>query len=197
MPRIRKSIVTVKDRLNVKPTIKLRKAQWIDPFPNVLGTRPEKILFARLTFLRIPFIFQGYTTINIPELDLVKDYRPDFIIPAIKLIIEVQGSYWHSKPEAIESDAYKYALYQAMGYRVATWWDWQIETNLDALFATEPELDIWTRERGGRIIQPDKQSYRDDLKGLRTLNRKRRTAKISPTTSRRKIRKSSTSYVVY
>lgn len=171
--------------------------EWHDPYPDVLGTKPEKILFARLMVMQIPFIFQGYTTINIPELDFIKDYRPDFIIPGLNLIIQVQGAYFHSLPAAIEQDAYVQALYQMMGFRVNNWWDFEIESNLDALFAADPQLARYAGATGGRIIQAGKQSYKDDLKGLRTRNRNRAIKRGKNTfvgTSRRKIRKGISSY---
>ncbi len=168
---------------------------WQDPFPEVPGTAPEKMVFARLTLMRIPFRFQSYTTVNIPELNVKKDYRPDFIIPGLKLIIEVQGAYWHSMEKAIVDDAYKHALYQIMGFRVAAWWDYDILENLDGLFSADPQLNIYKGVYGDRIIIKDRQSYRDDLKGLRTLNaKKRKPYRTFIGTSRRRVRKSKASY---
>jgi hypothetical protein len=169
---------------------------FTDPYPEVQGSVPEKIVYARLLLMQIPFQFQTFFTVNIPEINLVKDYRPDFILPTAKIIIEVQGSYWHSSKEAIESDSYKYALYTAMGYKVLIWWDYEIETNLDALFRRD--LNTWTLPRGGRIIDPKKQSTRDDLKGLRTLNTKykRKPYRTFIGTSKKGVRKVKSSYGV-
>jgi G:T-mismatch repair DNA endonuclease (very short patch repair protein) len=167
---------------------------FIDYYTEIFGTKPEKMVYAKLLIAQIPFEFQSTLKVAIPEIDLFKDYRPDFILPSAKIIIEVQGSYWHSKSEAIESDSYKYALFTAMGYKVLIWWDYEIETNLDALF--DRDLKNWTFARGGRIIDPDRQVIRDDLKGLRTLNSKykRKPYRTFIGAGKKQVRKAKRSY---
>lgn len=194
MPRFG-GMVSIARRSQAPERRRIRTGQWVDPFPGVNGTLPEKILYARLELMQIPFIFQGLLTINIPELDLIKDHRPDFIIPGLKLIIEVQGSYWHSKPEALEADAYKFALYQAMGYRVLDWWDYQIEGNLDSLFLAEPALAYYAGQRGGRILTGREPNI-DDTKGIATMNRKRTLSAKAPRSRKRNLRRAASSYNV-
>ena len=195
MPRYKSKITTAERRR--ESSRKKYARNWkgfVDPFPEVLGSMPEKIVYARLTLMQIPFMFQSTFNVSIPEIALNKDYRPDFILPDAKIIIEVQGSYWHSKPEQIEADSYKYALYQVMGYKVLIWWDYEIETNLDALLRRD--LNTWEYRRGGRIIDPKRQVERDDLAGLRTLNTKykRKPYRTFIGTSKRKVRKVKSSY---
>lgn len=144
---------------------------WVDPFPTIMGTRPEKIVYAQLMYRGINFYFQSMLLVNLPLLKISKEYRPDFILPDQKIIIEVQGIYFHSKPDTIESDAYKQALYNLMGYKVLAWWDYEIEENVIDLFIKEPLLANLTG-RGGRIKTKHDKSI-DDLKGLRTTNRRR------------------------
>ena len=195
MPRYKTIRTTAKRR---KETVNKRYARnyknFVDPYPEILGTMPEKMVYARLILMQIPFMFQSTFNVAIPEINLDKDYRPDFILPSAKIIIEIQGSYWHSKPESIESDSYKYALYTIMGYKVLIWWDYEIETNLDALF--KRDLNVWTLPRGGRIIDPQRQVIRDDLKGLRTLNSKYKSKPYTKFigTSKKRIRKVKSSY---
>jgi hypothetical protein len=174
MVRIRRTIVTAQQRAKTagRKSARISK-QWYDPTPEIDGTHPEKLVINRLILMQIPFVSQGYVNINIPEIDLNKDYRPDILIPDIKLIIQVQGAYWHSKPAQIDADAYLNALYEAVGYRVIDWWDYDIETNLDALFQSEPQLANWQGRRGGRETAGLRQSDINDTKGIATLNRKK------------------------
>lgn len=197
MPRYKTTRTTAERR---RETSRKRYARnhtgFVDPYPEVLGSVPEKIVYARLTLMRIPFMTQSMFTVNIPEISLVKDYRPDFILPDAKIIIEVQGSYWHTLPGALESDSYKYALFTAMGYKVLIWWDYEIETDLDALFRRD--LNVWNFRRGGRIIDPKRQSDRDDLAGLRTMNSKYKSKPYRKFvgSSKKAVRKVKSSYAV-
>lgn len=43
-------------------------------------------------------------------------YLFDFTLPSLKLIIEFDGDYWHSKPEAKERDAQKQKFVENLGY---------------------------------------------------------------------------------
>jgi very-short-patch-repair endonuclease len=197
MPRLKTKLTTKKRRSLTRDKYRIYNVyDWSDPYPDVMGTMPEKMVYARLMLMQIPFYFQNQIDVNIPIANIYKKYRPDFVLPHAKIIIEVQGSYWHSKPEAIESDSYKFALYEAVGYKVLAWWDYDIESNLDKLFAQTPVLNNWKYARGGRIITARTQ-FRDDLKGLRTMNaKKRKPYRQFVGTSRRNVRKSRGSYAI-
>ena len=84
---------------------------WIDPYPAVHGTLPEKMVYEQLSRRGIRFYFLNDFTYTIPEIALSKEFQSDFVLPDQKIIIEVQGAYWHSLPKTIESDAFKFALY--------------------------------------------------------------------------------------
>ena len=136
---------------------------WIDPYPEIPGTKPEKMVYAELMRRGIPFHFQEWFHI-VSDIYIIEGdswYKPDFIIPELKMIIEVQGAYWHTKPDQIEKDSYKYALYeQVMGYKVVLWWDYDIEARLQSLFEGEPGLYF----RGKPIVpvkRSDQQEYAD------------------------------------
>lgn len=192
MVRLRKTTTTAQQRAKTAGKYRARVTkQWFDPTPEIDGTHPEKLVINRLILMQIPFVSQGYVNINIPELDLNKDYRPDILIPDIKLIIQVQGAYWHSKPAQVDADAYLNALYEAVGYRVIDWWDYDIETNLDALFQSEPQLANWTGPRGGRETAGLRQSDIDDAKGIRTLNAKKARGATAARSTRKSLKKSS------
>jgi G:T-mismatch repair DNA endonuclease (very short patch repair protein) len=178
MPRFvtrRKGRLKTKVRAERAGILRYRKGSWIDPFPNVLGTLPEKIVYAELSKRGIPFWFQNEVRFQIPEIDFDKQYRPDIAVPDVRIIIEVQGSYWHSKPEQIEADAYKFAIYQTLGWQVLIWWDYDILENVHELFAAEPKLKWRTPPGGFGSTETNVAGRRiiDDSKGIRTTNRRR------------------------
>lgn len=150
--------------------------RWIDPFPNVHGTKPEKMVYAELTRRNIPFLFLNDINFTIPEIGLTKEYQADFVMPSLKLIIEVQGAYFHSMEKSIISDAFKFAIYESAGYKILPWWDYDIESRLLDLFSSEPLLHGATTSSANNssselpVLSRKKQ---DTSKGIRTLNRRR------------------------
>lgn len=192
MPRyIRKKADTKRRLLTDDRPIQKIDRQWVDPFPEVHGTLPEKMVYAELTRLGIPFLFLNDIRFTIPELQFDQWYQADFVIPSIKLIIEVQGAYWHSKPEVIQSDSFKFAVYQATGWSVRAWWDYEILSDLHSLVLAEPLL-LSLQNPGFRVVSTELPVQRrtkvDSSKGIRTLNQRRYREK-SVKVSKRSIRK--------
>lgn len=104
---------------------RLHRPPWVDPYPAIPGTEPEKRIFAALIQRRIFFIFQG----QIPELKrglfvtlAIPGYKPDFVLPEYKIIIDPFSPFHHSLPGAAERDARKIGLYTALGYKVYHPW---------------------------------------------------------------------------
>lgn len=178
MPRIIK-----RDRLRTneraeRAAIQRRRGykKFIDPFPHVHGTLPEKMVYAELSRRRIPFLFLNDIRFQIPEIEFDKEFQADFVIPSLNLIIEVQGAYWHSMAKTIEADAFKFAIYQSKGYRVLAWWDYDIIGNLGDLFAADPALIAASRSDGNSAtseLPVQSRKKQDTSKGIRTLNAKR------------------------
>lgn len=145
-----------------------------DPFPFIHGTLPEKMVYAELSRRGFRFLFLNDIRFEIPEIDLIKEYQADFVIPDLRIIIEVNGAYWHSKQKTIEEDAMKYAIYQTAGYKILAWWDFDILYNLNKLFNDEPLLrGTFTHSSASGELTPIKRTKIDTSKGIRTLNRKR------------------------
>lgn len=166
---------TTEERAKISNRVRGYK-KWIDPFPGVHGTLPEKMVYARLSQLGIPFLFLNDITFNIPELEFNKDYQADFLIPSLNLIIEVQGAFWHSKPKTIEADAFKLAIYELKGYKVLVWWDYDIIANINLLVAASPELLSAARFPSSfknEELPVQKRTKVDTSKGIRTLNQRR------------------------
>lgn len=149
---------------------------WVDPFPHVHGTKPEKMVYQALLERGIRFYFLNEFTYTIPEIDFVKEYQSDFILPDHKIIIEVQGSYWHSKPEAVEADAFKFAVYEQTGWRPLAWWDFDIEVRLHELFAEDPVLrgiPMLAKNTASTELAPVSRKKQDTSQGIRTMNYRR------------------------
>lgn len=151
--------------------------RWVDPFPNVHGTLPEKMVYAALSARNIPFLFLNDIHFEIPEIGFIKDYQADFVIPSLHLIIEVQGAFWHSKPKTVEADAFKFAIYEVTGWKALAWWDFDIINNINALFAASPELSAISSSQPGGLVSAElpvqKRTKVDTSKGIRTLNHNR------------------------
>lgn len=183
MPRLvkyRPNRISTKVRAERMAIKRYRKGTWVDPFPWVHGTLPEKMVYAELSRRGIPFLFLNEINFKIPEIDFNKDYQADFVIPSLNIIIEVQGAFWHSKPKTVESDAFKFAIYQLKGYKVLAWWDYEIMTDLAGLIAREPKLTgasiPLNFQTGSSELKARSRKKPDTSKGIRTLNRKRANA---------------------
>lgn len=99
---------------------KLHKPGWVDPYPMIPGTEPEKRVFAMLMMMRVFFIYQG----QVPEFEKGSpmftlgppNYKPDFVLPEYRLIIDPFSPFHHSLLEAVERDVRKVVAYSAAGY---------------------------------------------------------------------------------
>lgn len=119
-------------RRRVGGKFRLHKVRWVDPFPQIPGTRPEKQVFAALVQRRAYFIYQG----QVPEYDIggqyytarPLNYIPDFVLPEYRIIIDPFGEYHHSLPEAVEKDRDKVAAYLALGY--SYYHPWAVSDNV-------------------------------------------------------------------
>ena len=72
-------------------------------------TSIEKKMMQGLDDAQINYEFQGV---------IDKKYPCDFVLRDYMLVVECDGTYWHSKPEAIIRDARKDAYLQAIGWTV-------------------------------------------------------------------------------
>jgi G:T-mismatch repair DNA endonuclease (very short patch repair protein) len=147
---------------------------WVDPFPLGFGTLPEKIVYQALSRRSIPFLYLNDIRLTIPEINYDQFFQADFIIPSLRIIIEVQGAHWHSMEKTIESDAFKFALYQQTGWRPLAWWDFDIEADINKLFAADPQLSQYNVVSDSSSELPvQRRTKTDTSKGIRTLNQRR------------------------
>lgn len=178
MPRIvdkpKLSVEDAVDRANKSRVTGYRG--FIDPFPLGFGTLPEKIVYEALSRRGIPFLYLNDIRLVIPEIEFDQWYQADFIIPSLKIIIEVQGAHWHSMPATIDADALKFALYEQTGWKPLAWWDFDILDNVNNLFAQTPELSGYHVRVGSTVsseMAVQRRTKTDSSQGIRTLNRKR------------------------
>lgn len=168
--------VQLRQRAQKSYTVR-RTGAWVDPFPSVPGTQIEKMVYAALMFRGIQFQFQEWLQVDIAGLASNSWYRPDFMIPSIKTIIQVQGTYWHSQPDRIQQDSFEAALFELAGWTVLFWWDYEIFDHLDNLIAGSI---VNSAARGTPL--PHQARWYNDLAGLRKKNAERYQAyKHKPT----------------
>lgn len=126
-------VLTSSDPLATRPV-------WSDYFPWAMGTVPEKMIFAELMRRGVSFFFGAYWG-DVPFTDdKYERYRPDFILPEYRIIIEIYGTYWHTKEESAQRDARKAIMYTASGYKYYHLWDFDIFASAVDALNTIPEL---------------------------------------------------------
>lgn len=120
---------------------KLKKPEWIDPYPWIPGTHPEKLVFAALVRRRIYFRFQDDFPVADKRVFPIlqdRDFKPDFIIPEWKVILDPYGDFAHSQPRSFGhrdpngswvpgSDVWKQVYYESKGYEFIHPWTSDIE----------------------------------------------------------------------
>ena len=162
--------------------------RWIDPYIWIQGSVPEKMVMAELARRGIYFEHTPQTN-PLPWFDWMfldgqnpRKWEADFLIPQYRIWIEVQGSYHHTLPGQIETDALRFAYIESVGWRPIFWWDFDIESRLHDLMNEVPEfyqinrqLEI-AQQRNRRT--PGLPFYEggdgiDHLAGLRTALRNR------------------------
>jgi len=113
---------------------------WTDYFPEFPGTRVEKIVFKALVDLGITFYFGAYWGDMPFTTDFEERYRPDFILPEYRIVIEVFGAYWHSLESSYKRDSVRASMFEAAGYKFIILWDYEVLNNPFAILDTIPEL---------------------------------------------------------
>lgn len=157
-------------------------SNFFDYFPLGFGTKPEKIVYNALSARGIPFLYLNDIELTIPEISFDQFFQADFIIPSLRIIIEIQGAHWHSMKKTIEEDAFKFALYQQDGWQALAWWDFDILSNVNALFDQVPALNAAAVAHQGNIsseMAVQRRTKTDSSKGIRTLNARRGARMLS------------------
>ncbi len=171
MPRVllkRKKPLSTKEKMERKDTWSVRGGlTWIDPYPWIIGTLPEKKVYAYLISTGIPFMYQTEVDVSVPEVKYYDWARPDFVIPSLNIVIQVNGDYWHSSEESQAKDNLSNFFYETAGYKVIPWWEWETESMAIVELAMRdiPALVTYAGPHVGEVITVHKK-YIDDTKGL-------------------------------
>lgn len=128
---------------------------WVDYFPDVPGTIPEKMVFAELRRRQISFFFASFWGDSPFSEGKKERFRPDFILPEYRIVLEVFGAYWHSRSGSAKRDARRALQYEAAGYKHYILWDWEIYTNVKAAVDTVPDL-VAPLIQTGRVFVSDR-----------------------------------------
>lgn len=171
-----------------RPDLRMNQESWVDPFIWIQGSVPEKMVMAEMVRRGIYFEHTPQTN-TLPWEDWMIEekgtdkWEADFLLPQYKIWIEVQGTYFHTLPGAVEADALRFAYIESVGWRPIAWWDFDILGRLQDLFNSVPEFYQVNREfeaqvQGGSRKTPTLSFYEggdgiDHLKGLRTALRNR------------------------
>lgn len=148
--------------------------KWVDRFPLGFGTLPEKIVYEQLSRRGIPFYYLNDIEMVVPEISFDQFYQADFILPTLRIIIEIQGAHWHSMAKTMDEDAMKFAMYQQNGWRPLAWWDYDILDNVTKLFLQDPQLSTYGYvSDASSELTPMRRTKTDSSKGIRTLNARR------------------------
>lgn len=120
--------------------------RWVDPYFFIQGSSIEKMVMTEL--IRRDIYFEHTPQVNpLPwapwMIEPGKDPRkwePDFLFPQYKIWLEIQGSYFHTLPGQVETDALRFAYIEAAGWRPIAWWEDDIRTRLQDLMNGQPEF---------------------------------------------------------
>ena len=92
------------------------------PLAEVFGTILERIVYKALRRLHIPFDFQSSVSGGRMEWGFGRQVA-DFWLWTLNLVIEVQGTYWHTAREQTGKDKARELALAAQGKRMLTLWE--------------------------------------------------------------------------
>lgn len=125
---------------------RLHKPHWIDPYPDIIGTDPEKRFFAALMQRRIYFVYHGGSPPHAKDVVLHEaDHDIDFRLPEYGVIIDPFSPFAHSQLDSVIRDARKAAIFAAAGY--VTYHPWAVAPGV-FLFDQAPQfVGRWSGNR--------------------------------------------------
>lgn len=139
--------------------------EFIDYFPDIPGTIPEKMLFMELVNRQINFKYNWFFGDFYGTPEVKERIRPDFLLFDYKIVIEVNGVYWHTRPGAFEHDAVRAAMLELVGFKVYVLTDLEILNDVGAALDSIPEVANGNMH-GNQFLVGDIPF--DPLKGLRS-----------------------------
>jgi len=128
------------------------------PKSEVFGTLPERIVYKELLKRHVYFDFQSSFMGGRLELGGVV---ADFILPEAKVIIRIQGEYWHTGLAAEAKDEAQRAVLEGMGFTVYDLWEDTIYDEEALERWMEDHIDIMIPSIGGRVVSGEKKEEED------------------------------------
>lgn len=130
---------------------RLHKPHWIDPFPQIPGTEPEKRIFEALVKSRIYFRFHAGSPKEVARIaPFEADHDIDFLLPEYRVIIDPFSPFHHSLPDSVRRDARKLALFTAAGYE--EYHPWAVAPGVFTLDEPHHQLGLWRGKRNPRPV---------------------------------------------
>ena len=119
------ALTTRRSRSQTRRKYRLFTPKWIDPFPGIPGTEPEKRIFAALVQMKVYFVFHGGSPEDAKLFSIGEpDHDIDFYLPEYRIIIDPFSPYFHSQKDSISRDVRKAAIFAAAG--VPTYHPWAV-----------------------------------------------------------------------
>jgi hypothetical protein len=162
--------------------------KFIDPFFWITASEPEKMVMTELVRRGIYFEHTPQTN-TLPWEDWMfsggvnpRTWEADMLLPQYKIWIEVQGTYFHTLPGQIETDALRFTYIEMIGWRPIFWWEEDIRMRLQDIMDAVPEFYRVNRVLEDQLLATARRTegltfYEggtvDHLAGLRAALRKR------------------------
>jgi hypothetical protein len=132
-------------------TFKVYMPWWVDSFWYIQGSSIEKMVMAEL--VRRGIYFEHTPQSNTLGGFVDPSWEADFAFPQFKIWMEIQGSYFHSLPGAIEGDVLRQVKIEAAGWKFLSWWEFDIRNRLTWLFEQVPEFKQFSPAAQVRYIK--------------------------------------------
>ena len=132
--------------------------RWVDPYFYIQGSSIEKMVMTEA--IRRGLYFEHTPQTNpLPWLGWMiepgkdpRKWEPDFLFPQYRIWLEIQGSYFHTLPGQVETDALRFAYIESVGWKPLAWWEDDIRTRLQDLFNGVPEFYRVDRVLNAKLI---------------------------------------------
>jgi len=112
--------------------------EFFNPYPQLPST--DVRVWLELTHRRIPFSYRWFNFDNPYIRQLLPGWAPEFTLRDLKVVILVYGTFFGQIPGVLQQDILAKVILEQAGWKVLTWWEYDIESRLDDLFNQEPRL---------------------------------------------------------
>jgi hypothetical protein len=97
-------------------------------------------VYLELSRRRIPFSYRYFNVVDPYIQQLLPGWAPEFTLKDLKIVIMVKGTFFGNIPGVLIKDVLAKVILEQSGWTVLTWYEFDIVSNINALFAKEPKL---------------------------------------------------------